>query len=99
MISMMDPHKAVMTIMKRRKSGLMEPMKNELPTKEEDGNIDPRHLAAEDVMMAIKSQSPHHLMQALSNFHDMHLMHKEKEEQMGPRDEDDMSNESDRAES
>lgn len=94
----MDPHKAVMTIMKKRNSRVAsEPRKGEL-TKDTDGELDPRHMAAEDVMAAIHSKSVHHLKEALSNFHDMHSMHRELEEQKGPRDEEDLSMESDRPE-
>lgn len=93
---MMDPHKAVAAIIKSR-GGDKAPRKNEM-TKPTDGELDPRHMAAEDVMMAIHSKNIHHLKEALSNFHDMHMMHREREEQMGPRDEEHFDMESQRAE-
>lgn len=77
---MLDPHKAVMAIMKRRKAGSATPMKSELPSKDSDGELDPRHMAAEEVISAMHSKSPHHLMEALGNFHDLHKMHREKED-------------------
>ncbi len=67
-------------------------------TVDTDGELDPRHMAAEDVMNAFHSKDVGHLKEALSNFHDLHSMHREMEEQMGPREEEDMSMESDRAE-
>jgi hypothetical protein len=38
----------------------------------ENGEIDGCHVAANDVMKAIEEKSPQKLMQALSNFLDMH---------------------------
>ncbi len=94
---MMDPDKAVTAIIRKR-NGDKEPRKNPL-TKPTDGELDPRSMAAEDVMAAIHSKDHQHLMEALSNFHDMHMMHREREEQEGPRDEEKFDMESQRAES
>lgn len=50
------------------------PMKPE-EVKTEAGEVDPRHLAAQDVMAAHHEQSPHRLMEALGNFIDLHMSH------------------------
>lgn len=47
------------------------PMKPEI-VKKEDGSLDGRHSAAEDMMLAIKEGSAHKLMQAMANFYDLH---------------------------
>lgn len=96
---MMDPHKSVVAIMKKRKAGMPDGASAEGHlTEKDDGNLDPRHMAAEDVMNAFHSKSVPHLKEALANFHDMHMMHREMEEQSGPRNEEDLSMESDRPE-
>lgn len=64
-----------MTIMAKRKPDgekLSEsPMKPEV-VKDEDGQVDGRHVAAQDIMSAIHEKSPEKLMNALANFHDLH---------------------------
>lgn len=94
---MLDPHKAVVQIMRKRKAGMPQP-ESHSELKPTDGELDPRHMAAQDVMEAIHSKSSHHLMEALKNFHDLHMMHKEREEQMGPREEEHLDMESQRPE-
>ena len=47
------------------------PMKNE-ESKTEEGDIDPMHLAAEDIIAAHHDKSPQALMQALANFIELH---------------------------
>lgn len=75
---MMDPKKAAMSILKGRKSDMPPAMPahpssaKELPSKDSDGDLDPRHMAAEDVMQAIKEQHVGKLRDALANFHDIH---------------------------
>jgi hypothetical protein len=47
------------------------PMKNEV-VKHEDGQVDGRHVAAQDIIAALHEKSPEKLMHALANFHDLH---------------------------
>ena len=54
------------------------PMKEEI-VRHEDGAFDPRHSAAQDVLMAIHEKSPMKLMEAMSNFHELHAAHKNTE--------------------
>lgn len=54
------------------------PMASERPTKMENGEIDGRHAAAQDVMSAMHEKSSQKLAEALANFHDIHKMHSEK---------------------
>lgn len=77
---MHDDEKAITSILSRRSSkgealGKAE-MKPEA-VKDEDGMPDPRHAAAQDIMIAMSEKSPERLMQALANFHDLHMSHKE----------------------
>lgn len=77
---MPDPKKAIMTIMAKRHpdgSRSAAPMKEERSMSEE-GEMDPRHAAAQDVMMAMHEKSPERLMQAMGNFHDLHMAHMSK---------------------
>lgn len=79
---MWDKKKAMQTLIGRRKpSGekLMEPteMQHEV-VKHEDGEIDGRHLAAQEALGAIHSKSPEDFMNALMNFIDLHDHHKSK---------------------
>lgn len=74
---MSDDKKTVATIMKMRKSAKGEslgsaPMKSEV-VKDEAGEIDGRHVAAQDMMMALHEKSPEKLMKAMANFHDLHV--------------------------
>lgn len=46
-------------------------MKPEI-VKTEDGDLDGRHLAAQEMMMALSEKSPEKLMRALGNFQDLH---------------------------
>ncbi len=79
-----DQKKAVMTIMAKRspKDGATSsaPMKSEV-VKEEDGAMDGRHAAAQDVMMAMHEKSAHKLMEALANFMDMHMSRGDKNDE------------------
>lgn len=72
-----DRRNAVTTILtKRRGNGDVTagptPMKPEIH-KTEDGELDGKHLAAQDVLAAHHSASPAALMEALGNFIDLHL--------------------------
>lgn len=77
-----DEKKAVHTILSKRhlKTGEQAsgPMKPELPTKSEDGQVDGRHAAAQDILAAMHEKSPHKLAEAMANFHDLHRMASEK---------------------
>lgn len=73
-----DTKKALMTIMRKRseKSGEVmseAPMKSE-SVKDEDGEVDGRHEAAQDMLSAFHEKSPEKLMAAMANFHDLHAM-------------------------
>jgi hypothetical protein len=73
--------KAITTIMARRHPDgevTAAPMKPEM-VKGEDGEVDGRHVAAQDIMAAFHEKSPEKLMHALANFHDLHAAHQAKE--------------------
>lgn len=78
----LDKKKAMMSIMAKRhpKDGTMEqaPM---APTevKTDDGNADPRHVAAQDILMAIHEGHPEKLMEGLKNFMELHTLHAKAE--------------------
>jgi hypothetical protein len=77
-----DDKKRMATILARRKNTSGEPMgaaqiKPEV-VKTEDGEIDGRHVAMKDLMVAMhEEKSPHKAMQALANFIDLHHQHRE----------------------
>lgn len=75
---MLDPHAAVIAIMKKRKAGMEAPSAEGKLLHDTDGELDPRHMAAEDVMDAFHRKDIHHLKEALSNFHDAHMLHRDK---------------------
>jgi hypothetical protein len=79
----MDHKKNAYTIMAKRhpKDGTQEssPMAPEI-AKDEEGQIDERHSAAEDIFMALHEKSPGKLAQALANFYDIHEMMSEAQE-------------------
>lgn len=80
-----DKKKAMQTMIAKRKpgGGAMEvgpaPMKNEI-VKDVEGEIDGRHMAAQDMMAAFHEKSSEKLMQSLSNFMDLHLAQPEKQD-------------------
>lgn len=79
---MHDVKKARETVMARRSpSGepvtAPAPMKEEV-SKSEDGEIDGRHAAAQDMISAMHEKSPQKLMEAMANFHDLHALFKDK---------------------
>jgi len=55
------------------------PMKSEV-VKHEDGQVDGRHVAAQDIIAALHEKSPEKLMHALANFHDLHSSSKPDKE-------------------
>ena len=75
-----DKDKATTTIMGRRRnpdgSTAEAPM---VPSeiKSEEGESDPRHEAAKDILSALNEKHPGKLMEAMINFHDLHQMHKD----------------------
>ena len=79
-----DNKKAITTIMSKRgpKGGekLMDnvPMKPEV-VKDEAGEVDGRHVAAQDMIGAFHEKSPEKLMHALMNFMDVHESRKDAE--------------------
>lgn len=80
-----DKKKAMQTMIAKRRDGggPMEvgpaPMKNEV-VKTEDGEIDGRHMAAQDVMAAFHEKSSEKLMRSLADFMDLHLAQPEKQD-------------------
>lgn len=71
-----EDKRRVATIMARRKSSKGEnlgaaPLKPEI-VKTEDGELDGRHLAAQEAMMAIHEKSPEKFMKSMANFMDLH---------------------------
>jgi hypothetical protein len=80
-----DMHKARMTVMKRRSPQGEDlagpaPMQSE-KVMSEDGEIDGRHVAAEDMMAAMGEKSPARLMEAMKNFIDLHNAKSETEKE------------------
>jgi hypothetical protein len=83
-----DDKKALTTIMSRRSkdgSTVSSPMAEEV-SKDEDGNVDGRHAAAQDIIMAMHEKSPQKLMEALSNFHDLHMAQAQTKESVEEED-------------
>lgn len=73
---MPDDKRKIATIIASRRSAKGEPlgraeMKVEV-VKKENGEIDGRHVAAQDIMMSLAEKSPEKLMNALGNFFDLH---------------------------
>lgn len=71
-----DEKKAIATLMAKRSAKgdrLLgpAPMKTEV-VKTEDGEIDGRHIASQDVMAAMHEKSPEKLMSAMCHFIDIH---------------------------
>ena len=71
-----DKKKALTTIMAKRdpKSGerTAAPMQEQV-SKDEDGEVDGRHAAAQDILAAMHEKNPQKLMESLANFHDLHM--------------------------
>jgi hypothetical protein len=87
MSMMWDSKKMMQTLMQKRKSGggpmEMGPTKmSPESSSDAEGEPDPRHAAAQDVMMSMDSKSPEKLMQSLANFVDLHLAQPQKENPM-----------------
>ena len=77
-----DLKKRITTVMASRRSPSGEPlagpapMNPELPSKDEDGEVDGRHAAATDIISAMHEKSPAKMVEALANFMDMHSLRK-----------------------
>jgi len=79
---MIDQKKAMATIMASRKnkdgstdSAPMVPS----AAQADDGSMDGRHAAAQDIISAMDEKHPGKLMEAMANFHDLHKAHMENE--------------------
>lgn len=71
-----DDKAKIATIIRSKRSAKGEklgsaPMMAE-SVKDDKGEVDGRHVAAQDIMMALNEKSPERLMHALANFHDLH---------------------------
>lgn len=77
----MDPHKAVMEIMKKKQKGSAKdaPKSSEIP-KEMDDGIDAKTYAVKDILAAVHSKSERHLLESLTNFFDLHMMDRADED-------------------
>lgn len=74
---MWDPKKAMQTIIARRRGGEDMPtshvaMKNEI-SKHESGEMDGRHMAAQEMIHAFEMKSPEKMKEAMGNFMDLHM--------------------------
>lgn len=83
-----EDKKRIATIISSRKTAQGEslgsaPMKPEI-VKDEQGEVDGRHIAAQDMMAAMHEKSPEKLMRAMANFHDLHMSTRDNE---GPSEE------------
>lgn len=98
---LMDPSKAVMAIIKKRKGAVTEPAsaKGKLP-QSTDGELDPKHMATQDIMAAFHSKDIQHLKEAMENFHDLRAMERERSEWLDGehKDEEDLSDSHDHPE-
>jgi hypothetical protein len=72
-----DDHKKALTTMMRKRSEKGDPLTMPTPlkpevAKSEDGELDGRHIAAQDIIAAHHEGSAAKLTEALSNFIDLH---------------------------
>lgn len=81
---MFDAKKAAQGIMAGRKKDGMDygpsPMKNE-KVMDEDGAMDGRHMASQDMINAFHEKSPDKLKSAMIDFMDLHMAAKNNEEE------------------
>lgn len=82
-----DHKKAITTIMSKRHPRTGEMMMDKTPMKAEivktaDGEMDGKHLAAQDMLAAHHSMSADKLREAMENFMDLH-MHSKHSPKMG----------------
>lgn len=78
---MVDNKKAITTIMARRrdkKGSTSETLMHPSQMKTEEGETDPRHTAAEDILSALNEKHAGKLTEAMSAFHDFQTMRSEK---------------------
>lgn len=74
----LDKKKSMYSIMAKRHPKDGTEMHAEMVPQEvktDDGNADPRFVASQDILMAIKDGKPHELMEALKNFMELHSVH------------------------
>ncbi len=76
-----DDKKRIATIISSRKGKGAAPMKTEMVREEAGGAPDGRFVAAQELIMAIHEKSAEKLMQALSNFQDLHASRIIKDEE------------------
>ncbi len=72
-----DLKKRVTTVMASRRSPSGEPLSGPAPMKpevmkEENGELDGRHEAAQDMLAAMHEGSAHKMVEAMANFMDLH---------------------------
>ncbi len=82
---MWDKKKTMESIMGRKnidgsEASAPAPMKPEI-SKNEDGEIDGRHVAAQDMISAFHEKSPERLKEAMANFIDIHQARGEESEE------------------
>jgi hypothetical protein len=92
MIGLWDKKKQLQTLMMKRRSGggaiEMGPTEmNVEHSSSSENEPDPRHAAAQDIMMSMDSKSPEKLMQSLANFMDLHKAHYTNNTEDDPREE------------
>jgi hypothetical protein len=80
-----DDHKKQITTVLARRSPKGEPLAGPAPmkmeiNKEEPGEVDGRHVAAQDIIAALHEKSPQKLMETLGNFIDIHRSKETKQE-------------------
>lgn len=78
-----DKDKAISTVMSRRREkdgSTSEASMKPSEVKSEEGEVDPRHEAAKDILAALNEKHPAKLMEAMAAFHDLHKMHSEQKD-------------------
>lgn len=75
-----DDKRAVMTIISKRspKGDSLGAMPQQVESSRDEHAVpDPRHAAAQDMIMAMHEKSAEKLKEAMANFHDLHMAHRE----------------------
>ena len=93
-MAMWDKKKQLTTIMARRRGSDGGAITAETPMKpeaamSEGGEIDGKHIAAQEMMEAFHAKSAHGLNEAMSNFIDLHLNEKPGSTEVEPESEED----------
>lgn len=79
---MFDKKNAIESIVSRRHkdgSTTTAEMQNQRPAVDEKGEIDGRHAAAQDAIAALHEKNPEKFVEAMGNFHDLHMAMRSKE--------------------